>query len=317
MLSPVCSIRKHLDGGELVALNVGPDGVMYMVVAHNPLDYRTTANGWATFAKTKPDPKQRYRVVGLRGDELVLEVAIKDEDFNIHDVQPLGGQLLLVCVRSQRRSPTDIDHNGRLYSGSGSLIREWVLGDGIESAQSTSRGELWTSYFDEGIFGNYGWTDPIGASGLVAWNASGEKLYEFEPHGNVGAISDCYALNVASDDDTWCYYYTDFPLVHLHKREIVSSWSVPVRGSHAFAVADAYALFAGAYDEPDAFRLVELHPGGRCTVRSTFKVRDATGRVLRPERIIGRGELIHFMSGDDLFRLNVRDARAHLSNASR
>ena len=31
-------------------------------------------------------------------------------------------------------------------------------------------------------------------------------------------ICDCYAVNVASDEDVWCYYYAEFPLVHLRSR---------------------------------------------------------------------------------------------------
>lgn len=309
-LSPLCSIRDHLCGGELVALSVGPDGVVYLVVAHKPLDYRKSAPG-ASFAKTRPDAPQRYRVIGLCEDQVVLETSIEQEAFNIHDIQPLGGEeLLLVCSRSMFRSAGDIDHNGRVYSREGVLKRELVLGDGIESTQATSRGEVWTSFFDEGVFGNYGWTDPIGASGLVAWDATGKMLYEFEPGGNAGDISDCYALNVASDDDVWCYYYTDFPLVHLHKRRIASTWSVPVQGSHAFAVDGNCALFAGAYREREAFKLLRLQDGGRASAVRTFGVVNATGETIRPERTVGRGGYLYLLSEGQLYRLGVRDVLA-------
>lgn len=312
-LSPLCSIREHLAGDDLVALNVGPDGVVYLVIAQKPLDYRTTAVG-GSFAKTRPDAPQRYRVVGLLGDEVVLQTLIEQEAFNIHDVQPLGGdELLLVCSRSMFRSAGDVDHNGRVYSRAGVLKRELVLGDGIESTQVTSRGEVWTSFFDEGVFGNYGWTNPIGASGLVAWDATGKKLYEFEHGGNAGYISDCYALNVASDDDVWCYYYTDFPLVHLHKHRVVSTWSVPVHGSHAFAVADECALFAGAYRERDAFRLMRLQEGGRATAMRTFGMVDPAGDAMRPERTVGRGGYLYVLSDGQLYRLGVREAFAEFS----
>jgi hypothetical protein len=311
-LSPVCSIREHLAGGELVALNAGPDGVVYLVTAHKPLDYRTTTVG-ATFAKVRPDAPQTYRVVGLRADEVVLETLIEQEAFNIHDVQPLGDELLLVCCRSKFRSSDDIDHNGRVYSRTGVLKRELVLGDGIEHTQATSRGEVWTAFFDEGVFGNYGWTNPIGASGLVAWDGAGHRLYEFEPTGGASDISDCYALNVASDDDVWCCYYTEFPLVHLHKRRVASTWTVPVRGSHAFAVADECALFAGAHGERDAFTLVRLQAGGRASKMKTFCVVDPAGEIVHPERTVGRGGYLHMLSDGQLYRLGVRDSLARFS----
>ncbi|WP_176444820.1 hypothetical protein [Paenibacillus herberti] len=40
--------------------------------------------------------------------------------------------------------------------------REFLLGDGIQSVQVTDKGIIWTSYFDEGVFGNNGWDKPIG-----------------------------------------------------------------------------------------------------------------------------------------------------------
>ena len=82
---------------------------------------------------------------------------------------------------------------------------------GIEDVQVTESGIIWTSYFDEGVFGNRGWNDPIGKNGLVAWNGLGEKIYEFLPTTELGEICDCYALNVISDREVWLYYYTEFP----------------------------------------------------------------------------------------------------------
>lgn len=37
-------------------------------------------------------------------------------------------------------------------------------------------GRIVTSYFDEGIFGNFGWDQPLGASGLVVWDEQGRVL---------------------------------------------------------------------------------------------------------------------------------------------
>src|SRR5581483_2984148 len=71
-LSPLISLAAVVRDGELVAFNVGPDEVIYLVVALNPLDYRFEKSGQASFAKTIPDQAQRYRVVGLRGPQPVL-----------------------------------------------------------------------------------------------------------------------------------------------------------------------------------------------------------------------------------------------------
>jgi hypothetical protein len=174
-LSPIAHISPFLADGELVALNVGPDGCVYLVIAMHPLDYRIEQSSGASFAKTVPDQPQTYRVIGLSGGRPVLDVVIDGERFNVHDVQPLLDELLLVCLRSHFRGSDDFEKNGRIYTRGGKFSRELLLGDGIQSVQTTLDGLIWTSFFDEGVFGNYGWRNPEGASGLVARKADGTK----------------------------------------------------------------------------------------------------------------------------------------------
>ncbi|MDH4048476.1 MAG: hypothetical protein OEV63_10120 [Gammaproteobacteria bacterium] len=309
-LSPIASVSSVLAGGTLVAFGVGPTGVVYFVVALNPLDYRTEQPGWASFAKTVPDEPQRYRVVGLSGSDAILDTVIENEPFNIHHVQPLNDELLLVCSRSHYKGPTQFEKNGRVYSRSGRFQREMLLGDGIQDVQATSNGVIWTSFFDEGIFGNYGWENPVGASGLVAWDFTGNKLYEFEAAGESDAMSDCYALNVQSDDDVWCYYYTDFPLVHLHGQKIVSALQVPVSGSDAFAVWGNHALFRGEYKNHDTYRLLSLSSAGEATLLAEIELYDQEGVKIAAERVMGRGDNIHVLSGQVLYKVGVREAIA-------
>jgi hypothetical protein len=247
-LSPIADLLPVVGDGELVAFNVGHDGTQYFVVARNPLDYRIVQPDGASFAKTRPEEPQSYRVVGLSHGEISLDVAIGEEEFNIHEVQPLSAdEILLVCGRSYYRGPDDYDLNARVYSRDGNFIRAFLLGDGIQTVQATSKGVIWASYFDEGVFGNFGWQQPIGASGLVAWDSNGIKVFEFQPAEGLDSICDCYALNVACDSDVWFYYYMDFPLVRLRNGRIHSVWDVPIAGSGAFAISDKHAVFCGGY----------------------------------------------------------------------
>jgi hypothetical protein len=141
-LSPILSLGPLIGDDKLVAFSVGPGGVVYLVVALKPLDYRWS--GWASFAKTVPNHPQSYRVIGIDGPQVVLNVAIEGERFNVHDVQPLPNELLLVCARSYYRGRDDFDRNGRVYTQEGQFAREILLGDGIESVQVTSKGAIWT-----------------------------------------------------------------------------------------------------------------------------------------------------------------------------
>jgi hypothetical protein len=307
-LLPAASLETIAEEGEFVAFNVGPDGIIYVVLALLPVDYRTDRG----FVKTIPDNPQRYRIVGLDGAMPVLDLVIDGEKFNIYHVQPLVNELLLVCCRSYYRGPDDFEKNGRVYSREGKFDREILLGDGIQSVQTTSEGIIWTSFFDEGIFGNYGWDNPVGASGLVAWDTAGNRLYEFQPGAGMGPICDCYALNVESEEDVWCYYYTEFPLVHLRSRKIRSVWKIPLAGSGAFAVSTNHALFCGGYKERNTYRLFSLDSGGKATLAATIELHDENGNELVGDRVVGRGDAIYLVCGHTIYRVDVQLVLAQL-----
>lgn len=307
--TPIADLRPYAAGGELVAFDAAHDGSLYVAFALRPLDLRKIHPSGASSVKVRPARPQSYRVLAFRGAEPHLDVVLADEPFNIYYVQPLADQILLVCARCQRRSDSDCDRNGRLYTREGRPAGEILLGDGIQQVQTTASGTIWTSYFDEGIFGNYGWDEPLGASGLVAWDREGTRLYDFEPTGELGDMADCYALNVASESDVWCCYYTDFPLVHIQDRAIRESWSVPVKGSAAFAVAGDSVLFRGGYHAHDTYALCRLEPGGATLVRE-YTLVGPSGDPLKAERCVGRGSHLHLLSQGVAFRLSVEDAAA-------
>ena len=302
-----------IDSGQIVALDVGFDGGVYAVIAQRELDYRRTHPSGASFPKTVPSTPQTYRVVALNGEELVLDVLIEDERFNIHHIQPLpNDELLLACSRSVYRDREAYDRNGRVYSRSGRFSREILLGDGIKTVQTTSAGTIWTSFFDEGVFGNFGWDEPVGASGLVAWDAQGNKLYEFEPPDELDTICDCYALNVESDTTTWLYYYTAFPLVRVNGFRAEAHWDMPIKGSSAFAIAPGYALFRGGYDQPNECYLFELGYGGQFKELARLELAGENGKPLAPTSVIGRGDGLYLVCGYEVYRCGVYDALASI-----
>ncbi|WP_155638636.1 hypothetical protein [Burkholderia cepacia] len=153
---PLASIDSLSATGELVAFNVGADDALYMAFALEPLDDRTRSDG-ASFAITTPSAAQRHRLIAWRDGDTLLDLVVDNEPFDIHEIQPVGDDLLVVCCRSSYRGPDDFDLNGRLYRRDGTRCGEILLGDGIQSVQVTGTGEIWTSYFDEGVFGNFGW----------------------------------------------------------------------------------------------------------------------------------------------------------------
>ncbi|MEK8034064.1 hypothetical protein AACH06_24840 [Ideonella sp. DXS29W] len=290
-------------GQNLVAFNVGPDRVAYFVFALEELDYLD-----AGFAKATHDQPQRFRVVAMREDDVELDIEIADEPFNLHLVQPLGDGILVACARSVYRGPADVDLNARLYDRAGHLQRAFCIGDGIESIQATSTGDIWAAYFDEGVLGNRGWPEPLGSSGLVAWDDNGAKRYEFEPCAGLNRIIDCYALNVASHDDVWLCYYIGFPLVHMRRRRVHAFYETPVRGSSALAIGHQHVLFAGDHDDRQTLRLLPLITGRTLSLAAVFQPTDRDGAPIDISRAVGRGDSLFLVDDKNLYVHAISDA---------
>lgn len=153
-----------------------------------------------------------------------------------------GGETLIVAPRCRRRSAEDIENNAAVFAPDGTIARRFCLGDGIEDVQVSTKGDLWVSYFDEGVIGNRGWKHPMGANGLVRFNSHGERQWGFTPE----VILDCYALNVAADC-VWAYYYTEFELARIDAEGGIERWPTAIRGARAVAVGAHAVFFAGGY----------------------------------------------------------------------
>lgn len=305
-LAPSADLSEQNAGRKLVAMNAGSDGEVYLVYAKPPLAYRTSVSpSSASHAVTQPPQPQSYRVVSVQDGSVELDVTINDERFNIHHIQPLEDQLLLVCGRAHYSLSGQHEHNGRIYSRSGTFAGEILLGDGIQDVQTTANGTIWTSYFDEGVFGNFGWDEPLGSAGLVAWDRKGQKVLEYKPVDELDSICDCYALNVESNDDVWLCYYTDFPLVHLRNGRVHRYWRAPVAGSMAFAVDPHHCLFQGGYDDRDTFVLAELNNTETPRIITQFRLQDEAANPISFSYTAGRRDQIHLMAGTRLYNVDI------------
>lgn len=308
-LLPIADLAPYLNGGSVVAFDAGPDGNVFVVIALKPLDYRTgPQNGPDMFAKTVPAQPQRYRILEIRDSTVIRDVTIESAPFNAHFVQPVGDDFLLVCARSVRRGPNSFERNGRFFDADGQFQREILLGDGIESVQVTHSGIIWTSFFDEGIFGNYGWNDPVGASGLVAWDRDGQSIYQFEPPPGLDRMCDCYALNVESDESTWCCYDTEFPLVRLRQFKVDGVWQMPIAGSSTFAVWAGHAVFAGGYHEEHHYSLFALPEKRDPQLLRQFAFSTPEGAEIKGARVAGRGDSLWLLHGSEIYQFRVADA---------
>ena len=206
------------------------------------------------------------------------------------------------------------DRNGVLYDTDGQVVAERVLGDGIGHVLATSDGQVWVGYFDEGIYGNYGWgqadtEEPVGASGIVRFSPGLAPVWHYPRYTEVGpwdAVSDCYALNV---DDTcaWACYYSDFPIVRI-RDGAVAGWHNDIKGASALAVAGSrVALFGGYGPDHDRLALAELD-ADRAQPAGEYRVVLPGGEPLPAGiQVIGRGSRLHFLTGTSWYQLDMDD----------
>jgi hypothetical protein len=166
-----------------------------------------------------------------------------------------------ICGRARFRSDNDYDENCIILDENGKRVCEFCVGDGVEAAQTNKNGEIWVSYFDEGIYGNYGWLsqNSVGKNGLNCFDVSGKIIYAYD--NSAFDIDDCYALNVANKNETWIYYYSAFNLALIKDKKIERVIKMPIEGSESLAIEKSKLLIDGGYDKRDKFALFDMKEG--------------------------------------------------------
>lgn len=241
----------HLQDAELVDFSVGCFGEVMLLFSSCPPKRIVTNAG--SFVDTQAHT--HYYAVVVFVDWLNAEFLTMTsydlgiQDFNYHFLRSLGEDFLLLgsrCFYNQGEP----EHNAMRIGKDGVVKHTWCMGDGIENCIVKADGTMITSYFDEGVFGNFGWEVPIGSSGLIAWNSNGEIIWQNKKY----PIYDCYAMSLDAKEQIWFYYYADFHLVKMdvQKDEV---FTVPLSGSSKFAVAPTQEafFFQGGYGEEDKF----------------------------------------------------------------
>src|SRR5262249_44340855 len=157
--------------------------------------------------------------VGADGATKMIDLPPLDLTFPMVDVFP-DGRVLVAGPRSSWRSETDFDRNGAVIDPKTGAVSRILLGDGIEDVFIDALGRICAGYCDEGVFGNFGWSDPgpppIGSSGVVVFDASGTILWKYPQQGRRPTIDDCYAMNVSGDGAS-IFFYSDFPVCTINR----------------------------------------------------------------------------------------------------
>ena len=217
-----------------------------------------------------------------------------------HYAQPMqNGEWLLV----QARAIGSEDRNGHVFDRHGRLIRSIFLDDGIEDVQTTESGEIWVSYFDEGIFGGGRYSQ----NGLVCFGSDGTPRLAFNSEitdrFGVPDICDCYALNVCENGDTWTSYYTDFPIVKFRGAIFENAWTgFPRKAIRAIAARNSQLLVVPAYQKKSALYFYDMQ---KQTVQDVTAV-DESGTPFEFRRAIGRNATLGFICESESKRIVLR-----------
>ncbi|HZM79949.1 MAG TPA: hypothetical protein VFC19_29805 [Candidatus Limnocylindrales bacterium] len=234
-------------GDELVAVSVGPTGeavALWSTAAGRVGLYGQGFSGAAParIATYWPD-------IGP-----IIEVA--DLEVTFPTPAPLlDGQMLVVGARCRWYS-SGPQRNAVVFDDVGARVAEGVFGDGIEHVYTTSTGQTWVGYFDEGVFGNLGWggpgPTPIGAGGIVRFGGDLNPQWSFPLD---TSMADCYALNV-TNHTVWACYYTGFPIAAIERDRIRHRSNDAASGVRAMIVAGTRCVLVGGYGAENRGRLV-------------------------------------------------------------
>lgn len=290
-------LRDDLQDKHFIAASLDYSGTLLVLCTPDFVEYRYRSQNGNLMPRAKTSRPHDFAILEATSD-FVINYTIPDQFWNYHFVQLLPDNLfLLACARTSK----DDDLNACTFTQDGQLQNQFSLADGIEDVQTTKNGDIWVSYFDEGVYGSRG-DDAPGSSGLVKWNGQGQKLYGFQPKSELGPIDDCYALNVETPDITWLYYYKDFPLVRLSKEQIDQYWWCPVRGASYFAIWGDVILFCNGYYEINRFYLYELSEKHQMKRLATYKMKEEK----LPTIVASRGDTIISVKDGIFYRTTIQ-----------
>jgi hypothetical protein len=230
------------------------------------------------------------------GVESVTAIAALDVAFCL--VQPLpDGHILVVGARRRAGGA-----NAVVFDAAGQRVREVSIGDGIEHVLTTTSGQVWVGYFDEGVYGG----DPVAHHGIVRFD---EKLlpawtYPFDT--GFGPVDDCYALNV-DGETAWSCYYGDFPIVRIVSGA-ASGWHNQITGATALMVEANTCILVGGYRSDYDRLVIGYLDTDRYEPVGQQRIALPDGRPIpRDATVVGRGPDLHVFAGTAWYRLGIDD----------
>jgi len=296
------SIFGDVADERIIACGLLGNGEIYWLELLNKPDYLEEKNTGAIFAKIIPEKANSYIIHSIKNGKY-RNFTIKNQKLNYHFPLPLAANKWLFMTSRSRfdKKRKTGDKNARMIDETGALLNEYCFGDGIEKIVFLNN-EIWTSYFDEGVFGNFGWEQPIGKSGLVCWDLNGKLVYEYN-NPKAESIDDCYAMN-ADGENLYIHYYSSFPLVKIDKDKKCTTLDIDFEGSD-FAVFNEYFLFRKAYAEDNSLFLFKRE-NNKLKLVKELKINEK-GKPITNFGTYSSGQYLLIREGRILYRLDMKD----------
>jgi hypothetical protein len=293
---------------KVIASSVGPNGEAVLLAVERKFEKdpfsREERKGFAIFPYSRAKQSYPATLLRLDGHQVIQSVELEDVEIAFPSVQPLtNGEIVLVGARSHflKSGP---EKNAVVYSGDGKVLRRFTLGDGINDVQTTGDGVIWVSYFDEGVFGNFGWNDPMGSSGLICFDSHGNIVWQFTPPAGFDSICDCYSLNVAKNG-VWSCYYTEFPVVRIDSSKKVRGWTNEVGGASALAVDGQRVLLWGGYGDTRTRCVMQNLSGEALNNPREVQLALPVGFDLMTATVVGRDSTLHAFTENAWFTFDM------------
>jgi hypothetical protein len=297
----------------MASFSIGPSGELLALwsttLGAEALQPVTEQPGWATFPESKPTASTSV-LLTVHDSRIVAALHLEQFPVAYPMIQPLpNGRVLAVGARCNWY-PGGPDENAVIYDPEGHIEASGTVGDGVQEVMTTPSGQIWVSYFDEGVYGNYGWgrpgPDPIGHCGLIRFSSDFTSLWRFPYGSTYGSIDDCYALNVVGEE-AWACYYSDFPIVSVVDGT-VRGWTNEIAGARAILIEREHVALAGGYgDEHNRFVRGVLS-AQRFVAESTNDILLPGGEPLpKGAGMVGRGNELHVVHGMTWYKLALEE----------
>ena len=247
-INPIASIDKIQNKNYIIDISIDSKGVISVLSQEKKTE--------SPESQCNPDNVvDIYDVYEMENNHLSHKFKIKNQDVDFNYLRRINNEkYLITSARCRFYSEDNIEKNALIINSKGKVLDKFTLGDGIEDIKVEKESIIWTSYFDEGIFGNYGWINPLGTSGLRSWSLKGEPLYEYKAPDYDHAIFDCYAFNIDKENNKWFYFYTEFYLGKLND-EVKEYYAIDVEGASVLAIGNDYIITDCGYTNGNTFIL--------------------------------------------------------------